>query len=307
MTRLRTIALCVLCALAVGLIAAATASAAAPEFGRCIKKAKAEGSGYSDSKCNEATGSAARYEWVAGPGSKPRFSAVERFVGTANYRRCLMAREDEEAGDLEGAKKIYEQFGLSKAICEPILAEAEGKEPVVIETTTGVRVECGAVSTTGEYAGAKTVGDVATVFTECAVSESSTTCQSAGAASGEVLTHTLNGELGVIKTEGVPKNNKIGLDLKATTGEVIAEFECGALTQITVTGSFIRQVRANVMFLEEDERVTQNKGFQKPEKFEAEPIDVLEMSFNHETPIQSGLGLLTRLTNEEKIEINSVV
>ena len=213
MTRPRSIVLCVLVALAVGLIASATASAAAPEFGRCIKKAKAEGAGYGDGKCTEAVGSGAKWEWSPGPGPKANFSAAERFVPPPTYKHCIRAREDEEAGDFEGAKKIYEQFGLSKELCEPIIEKEEGKEPAIFETTGGLRTECGGISTTGEYNGTKTVGNVKTVFTECVIAETELACSSTGAATGEIVTTALKGELGVIKAEGVPKNNKIGLDL----------------------------------------------------------------------------------------------
>jgi hypothetical protein len=306
-TRPRSIVPCVLVALAVGLVASATASAAAPEFGRCIKKAKAEGAGYGDAKCTEAVGSGAKWEWSPGPGPKVNFSAAERFVPPPAYKHCLRAREDEEAGDFEGAKKIYEQYGLTKEACEVIIEKEEGKEPAIFETTSGLRTECGGVSTTGEYSGTKTVGNVKSVFTECLISETELTCNSAGAASGEIVTTALKGELGVIKTEGVPKNNKIGLDLSAASGEVIAEFSCGLITGIAVKGSFIHQIKSNTMLLEENEKVLQRKGFQKPEKFEGEPVDVLLTSFNGGTPIQSGIGLRTRLINEEKIEANSVV
>src|ERR1700730_17122976 len=51
---------------AIGAIVTATASAAAPELGRCLKKGVPGGAGYSDSKCNKAVGSAANYEWVPG-------------------------------------------------------------------------------------------------------------------------------------------------------------------------------------------------------------------------------------------------
>ncbi|MHB8233176.1 MAG: hypothetical protein ACYDHT_00835 [Solirubrobacteraceae bacterium] len=307
MTRPKSIVLCVLVALTVGLIASATASATAPEFGRCIKKAKAEGAGYGDGKCTEAVGSGAKFEWSPGPGPKANFSAAERFIPTPPYKHCLRAREDEEAGDFEGAKKIYEQYGLTKEGCEVIIEKEEGKEPAIFETTGGLRTECGGVSTTGEYTGTKNVNNVKTVFTECLVSETELACSSAGAAAGEIVTTALKGELGIIKTEGVPKNNKIGLDLSASSGEVIAEFSCGIISGVAVKGSFIHQIKSNAMVLEENEKVTQRKGFQKPEKFEGEPVDVLLTSFGGGSPIQSGIGLRTRLTNEEKIEANSVV
>lgn len=67
MKRIRIVGLCLLAAFAFSAVAVSTASAAAPEFGRCIKKAKAEGTGYSEAKCNtKGEGKTAKYEWVAG-------------------------------------------------------------------------------------------------------------------------------------------------------------------------------------------------------------------------------------------------
>jgi len=52
---------------AMSAIATGTASAAAPEFGQCLKKAKAEGTGFSDSKCTKAgSEKTAKYEWLPG-------------------------------------------------------------------------------------------------------------------------------------------------------------------------------------------------------------------------------------------------
>jgi len=48
-------------------------------------------------------------------------------------------------------------------------------------------------------------------------------------------------------------------------------------------------------------------GKQKPEKFEGQPKDVLETSFGEAAFEQTGLKLTTIETNEEKIEINTVV
>ncbi len=64
MKRIRIVGLCLVAAFALSAIAVSTASATAPEFGRCLKKAKAEGSGFSDSKCNKAIGTGAKYEWT---------------------------------------------------------------------------------------------------------------------------------------------------------------------------------------------------------------------------------------------------
>ena len=68
MRRIRIAGLCLVAICAMSLIASASASAFAPEIGRCVKKAKAEGTGFSEAKCLKAgTGTTAKYEWKAGP------------------------------------------------------------------------------------------------------------------------------------------------------------------------------------------------------------------------------------------------
>jgi len=66
MKRIRIIGLCLVAVFAMSALATGTASAAAPEFGQCLLKSPAGGAGYSDSKCNKAVGTAAKYEWVPG-------------------------------------------------------------------------------------------------------------------------------------------------------------------------------------------------------------------------------------------------
>ena len=67
MKSIRVTGACMLVVMALGGVSAASASAAAPEFGRCVKKAESGGTGYSDSKCTKAVeGSTAKYEWLPG-------------------------------------------------------------------------------------------------------------------------------------------------------------------------------------------------------------------------------------------------
>lgn len=305
MRRLGSIGVCIMALLAIGGVAASTAAAEAPEFGRCIKKAKAEGSGFSSANCTTAVGSGAKFEWQAGPGPNPHFSSEARFVPTGTYKHCLAWHREVEAGNTKAAEEILAKYGLTAEQCEKVLAEEEGKEPAVLETVTGLRIECGGAGSVGEYSGTKTVANVVTTFTECEFAEVYA-CQSPGAKAGEIVSASLKGVLGVIKTEGLPTNNKIGLDLSATSGEVISEIECGPFIKVVVTGSVIHQLQVNKMLLEENEKFIQKKGSQKPERFEGEPVDVLESSLGGGTPVQAGLGLLTRLTNDEKIEVSSV-
>jgi hypothetical protein len=76
MKRMITAGLCLMAALVAGAVAATGALATAPEYGRCLKKAKAEGKGYTSSKCTVAgEGSKAKYEWIPGA-EKAKFTSA---------------------------------------------------------------------------------------------------------------------------------------------------------------------------------------------------------------------------------------
>jgi hypothetical protein len=176
-------------------------------------------------------------------------------------------------------------------------------------TTVGKRiVSCTGETGTGEYSGQKTVANMTLTLTGCHLGEAGP-CQSIEAAEGEVVTSTLGGELGVIKasTEG-PLKNLIGMDLKPTSGEVVAAFACGG-TPVLVTGSVIGEVPRNAMKLSTTPKfVASTKGIQKPTRFEGGEEDVLLTKLGESGPFEhTGLKLTMIQTNEEKVEINSVV
>lgn len=76
MRQIRIVGLCLGVIFALGAVLAASALAAAPEYGRCLKKAKAEGKGYTASKCTVVgEGSKAKYEWVPGA-EKEKFTST---------------------------------------------------------------------------------------------------------------------------------------------------------------------------------------------------------------------------------------
>jgi hypothetical protein len=70
MRRIRIAGLCLVVVCAISALAASTASATAPEYGQCLKKAVKSLPGYSDSKCTKEATEAKKgtYEWV--PGAK---------------------------------------------------------------------------------------------------------------------------------------------------------------------------------------------------------------------------------------------
>jgi hypothetical protein len=303
MRRVRLVGLCVVAAFAIAAMQVASASAAAPEFGRCVKKAKAEGEGYSNAGCTTGVSSGAKYSWTAGVLDKD-FTSTARFVATPILTICLKWQRLVGEGKTIEAEEYLVKHKLTPPECEKIIIENEGKEPAILETTTGERVECSGIGASGEYTGTKTVGNITVKLTGCEMNE--VTCQSPGATAGEIVSDTLSGALGIIKEEGLPVNNEVGISLAAASGETVTEFDCGTLS-IVVTGSVIHQVETNKMLLEENEKYVQRKGEQKPEKFEVLPTDVLESTIDGVFHLQSGEALLTTLKNEERVEVNSVV
>jgi hypothetical protein len=208
----------------------------------------------------------------------------------------------------EKAKRKYEETKLpnAKEECETLIEdESESAEPVVLESVSGLAVECENLSGSGEYVSTKKVGDLKTTFTGCEVAETAIKCTSPGAKEGEIIPGTMQGELGVIKREGNPVNNAIGVDLRGESGSTIAEFDCGPFVA-KVTGSVIHEVVTNRMIASENEKLVQKNGYQRPEKFEGLPADVLSVQLGESAPEQAGMGLLSKLKNDEKIEVATV-
>jgi len=179
--------------------------------------------------------------------------------------------------------------------------------PVFLENAGGGKVRCNTERGTGEYTGPKTVGGVVLVLEGC---ETGVTCSSADQKHGNGIIdwETLEGVLGIEKAGATAKQNKIGLDLFPPGREGwVAQFTCAGLSY-QLRGSLIsRSLKTNKMLLTQPFAFREAKGKQKPEQFEGEPKDILEGMADGGPFEQSGLASEARLTNEEAIEINSVI
>ena len=176
---------------------------------------------------------------------------------------------------------------------------------VTLEAVKGSRVTCKTETGTGEYTGLKTVGGMVLTLTGCELLGEQ--CSSAGALTGEIVTQSLEGVLGIDKLGATSSQDLIGLDLFpiGRTGAVM-EFSCG-VTPATVQGSVIAPIKADTMLLTSALKYSAAKGKQNPESFAGEPKDILEASLNFKAFEQLGLTLATTQTNEEKVEVNAVV
>ena len=177
----------------------------------------------------------------------------------------------------------------------------------MVAPTKAVRVTCIGETSTGEYTGPKTVGDIVMTLTGCELAAPAAKCASAGAAAGEIVTKQLEGILGVVKLGTSSASNKLGLALYPT-GKVgsVTEFTCAGTT-VSIQGSVIVPVMANKVSLTQALDFKGSKGKQTPESFLLEPRDVLEESINTAPFQQAGLTVAMTQTSEEPVEANSVV
>jgi hypothetical protein len=256
----------------IGLPASAEVNSAPalPTLGRCVKV----GSGGAFTRANcivESPGSQGAFEWVPGPGAKPKFSA-------------------------------------------PI-------KQVILETTGGSAVSCGASALAGEWSGPK-AASVSLTFKGCEKVSTKKPCQSSPTTAGEVSTsQPLEGELGFIKGGAKPK---VGLDLKAKSpSPTVIAFTCGgppgelgAGELWTVEGSAIGEVKPlNGMRVIEQLLFKAKGGKQVPERFEAGLKDTLiatRTEGTNQKVEQAGLTLAGESTTipskgEEKLEIKAKV
>ncbi|HTA36995.1 MAG TPA: hypothetical protein VK761_09795 [Solirubrobacteraceae bacterium] len=230
------------------------------------------------------------------------------------FGRCLKVAggefEDSGCTKVAGASGSYEwhpAFGgsapLEKASFSIALKEATVS---TLETVTKTQMTCEGVSSGGQYTGNKTVGNVVVTFTKCSAFEAS--CATAGSPAGTVVTRTLEGTLGVEELGATPAENAIAEDLfPVGRSGPLAVFSCSGLP-VTITGSLIAPVQSNAMKPSVSVKFKAAKGKQKPESFAGEPADVLYTKIGSEgSPEQSGETMNVIQTNEEKVEVNSVV
>ncbi|MGO9319930.1 MAG: IPT/TIG domain-containing protein [Solirubrobacteraceae bacterium] len=244
-------------------------------------------------------------------------SPVDRFTfapeGTIEFGKCVNVgagkgkyRSATCTESLAGGK-----FEWTPGVVKAGFAIADGTETVekvvkprviVFDTVGKSTMVCRNVSGAGAYAGSDGVADVVMRLTDCELA--GTKCASPGAATGEIVSTSLEGALGWREKEG----NNVGLEIAGTgEGETFVEASCGSAS-VKVRGSVIAEVgsvdkTAAAFGL----KFKESKGRQKPEQFEGEADDVLEMSISGGAFEQVGLSGDMTLANEEALEINTVL
>jgi alpha-tubulin suppressor-like RCC1 family protein len=250
----------------------------------------------------DATGIAAGAESgiaVLALGSAPEYGRCIKVAPNSRYE----GGKYENAGcTKEGTEQKYEWY---PGVDAPKFTTAAGE--VTLQTPKfGVTLRCKTESGSGEYSSRTNLSNVVVTFHECEEGIPAGKCTSPGAAEGDVVTAPLTGVLGIEKLspEGAIKN-KIALQL-SPSGGVFTEFSCPGAGPTVVRGSVLVPVMANMSALTANRVFKLAKGKQKPEKFEAGPVAILEQSIEGEPFESVGLTSTVTQTSEEKVEINTV-
>ncbi len=260
--------LCLVAVFALVAVAASSASAAEPEWGRCVAMKKGN---YIDSNCTnekekkgkveEHKGS---YEWVGGA------DTTCYPVKKGNYIDSGCTKEKEKKGKVEEHKGSYEKVvggpkfvGVAgAAVLHAIVAECYGSsdeiellprkdcvgaplfsEPPGYTWDGAPKIECTSQLATGEAAGTDEVVNVSVRFKGCTIGAGGgNPASSKGLPAGEIQVNPLKGRLGYINKA----KHEVGVLLEPVAkGGTFAEFEAAsAFVAVTVgvgnatTGSF---------------------------------------------------------------------
>jgi len=136
-------AICVALVLALGAVTAAGASAAAPEFGRCVKVAKGTGK-FTTGKCTQE-GVGGSFEWIPGPGAMNKFSFAEKPETVVTWETvggtkivCRMGPPNgggevgNITGEYTGAKSVQLTFRLTECETSGCAVESPGQPEGVV-------------------------------------------------------------------------------------------------------------------------------------------------------------------------------
>lgn len=174
---------------------------------------------------------------------------------------------------------------------------------VTLETAGKAKVSCKASQGQGEYTGTKTA-TLGLKLTGCTLASSKESCQSGGAAAGEISVAGLSAKLGFIQdvSEGTEIHVSLGWDLQREPSIVSAE--CGAAkSALLVTGSVIGPISPiDKMVSAYTVKFSATGAKQSPESFEEMPKDTLSAALGGGPSEPAGLKGTVKIANEEKME-----
>jgi hypothetical protein len=272
---MRIIGACLVAALALSAVSATGASAFGepPEVGRCLKHA---GGHWKDGGCKTAAKgvSEQKFEWY------PAYKAAEN-----------------------GETKLAEKLKFTSVSKEATLIQ--------LTTVTGEGIACTKQTATGEVTGPKTLKSSNIAFKNCAAAgQKCTSTNPVAGEVGEIKVKELVGLIGIEKFGETHAKDKVANLFKPASGEIFTEFECGGIP-ITVRKELLNPLTANAMKLTATVKFVASKGKQKPEKFATDPVGTKRILESSKLVgggfVQAGQSLTTIQTNEEKLEINTIV
>jgi hypothetical protein len=271
MRRIRIAGICLVAVFAVSVVMAGSASAANPEYGRCLK-------------------------------------ATPKALTNYDNAKCIKFASEDPGTEAEKLKKGNYQW--TKTIVKPTLTGSLKPTTIAtLENKSGTKVTCKKLSATGKITGLTTEEVNELVFSEC--ESGGIKCNTAGDGTGVIKVKELEGELGVISKGSPSTKDKIGNVLWPKGGTPTSKsqfvfFSCAGVLTADVHNSVIAPVTANAMKLEQTVKYTGAKGVQKPLKFEGGPNMFLETSFSGAPVEPSSQVATTIVKSEEKIEIRSL-
>ncbi len=177
---------------------------------------------------------------------------------------------------------------------------------VTLETVGKAKVKCAASHAAGEYTGTKTAEEAVTL-TGCKSVSQKQSCQSAGAATGEITAAGLKLQLGFIKDVVQEGQLLLSLGWDLTREPALISAECGGVKEgLGVSGSVIAPISTiNKMTSSYTLKYSAPAGQQLPEAFEEGPNDTLTASIGGGSRQQAGLTAAEKITNQEKLEIKA--
>jgi hypothetical protein len=171
-----------------------------------------------------------------------------------------------------------------------------------LETVHAVKVTCKSEASNGEFTSDTTVGNIEVTFTGC--ESLGYKCSTAEAASGEVVTNLLAGDL-VWEKWG----KDAAIDLFPQSTELFVEFNCGP-ANAKVKGSVMTKLPVNKMETKVEQKFTAKKGKEKPEYYYTSATekvkDVLISKIGATEFEQAGQTLTNVQTDEEALEVNTI-
>jgi hypothetical protein len=253
-------------------LAAGTAAAALPEFGRCVAAPGKTGK-YRGSHCLGLSASnKGGYEWMPGPGAKKKFSFITEQIllhGTGAPKLTIHCEFAEGEGEYTSEKAVTVTKLVFNACQTPKKTEAEAEIKTFCQSVTNFR---------GEVTGQELTGEL--------------------------------GYIAAPKQVGLDLKAKTAKTIalfECGGASEVGERGTGTGTLMEIEGSVIGRIKTiNAMREENILTFKVKKGVQVPEMFEGGEKDTLVTNVGvTKTAEPTTLGTLVEVTNEEELEVKA--